>query len=246
MQFWCLSIGRLGYNAVQGNSNPKPQVENQSQESSNNKIAPKKTFTKKTIWLQLTSFFAFLPFCLFFAADWERLRGSAVLASDFCGRAEPQKLIENLNGCVKKEFLAEKIQQQKMKCSFSRGDTWAAIKKYFNRLGIQIIVFRDRENMTRAQEAPLGILRFLIRIARKPQKNEMCLRFLIRMTRKPQKNRMYLRDYTIIQIWTVVCRYLYRSFLLHKTGCNCTSNCWLKHKNRLLQNKWPRNPLLFF
>ena len=47
-----------------------------------------------------------------------------------------------------------------MKGSFSRGVTQAANKKYFNRLGIQIIVFRDRENMTRAQEAPVGILEF--------------------------------------------------------------------------------------
>ena len=57
-----------------------------------------------------------------------------------------------------------------MKCSFSRGDTWAANKKYFNRLGIQIIVFRDRENMTRAQEAPFGILKIFDQNCKKTPK----------------------------------------------------------------------------
>ena len=35
-----------------------------------------------------------------------------MLASDFGGRAEPKKLIEILNGCVKKEFLAKKISKK--------------------------------------------------------------------------------------------------------------------------------------
>jgi len=133
-----------------------------------------------------------------------------------------------------------------MKCSFSRGDTWAAIKKYFNRFGIQIIVFRDRENMTRAQEAPLGIFKIFDQNCKKTPNEWDVFQIFDQNDKKiPKESDVFKRLhnhsdlYNCLQIFIKIVFTSWDRMQLQKQLLTETQ------KNRLLQNKWPGNPLLF-
>ena len=130
-----------------------------------------------------------------------------------------------------------------MKCSFSRGDTWAANKKYFNRLGIQIIVFRDRENMTRAQEAPLGIFKIFDQNCKKTPKEWDVFKIFDQNDKKTPKESDVFKETTQSFRFVQMSADIYTDRFYFKRQ---DAIAQAKEKNRLLQNKWPGNPLLFF